>query len=499
MSHDAMRWRADERGSLPLALLAVIIVAGLASVLIARVVVGERTVRFDNTYTRELHTADAGVAEALFHISEDVEAAGTPISSMALGDSRTISATVDAQEYDVEIKREGIREWRITSVARPAGAVAGTEAERTIVAEIVEEPLFFPGAFGDDIVALNGTSSFVDSYHSTDPDPYSASPTTCNTAPEKCAWGWPHDPAFSTGATFGTGNGSIGTNGVLDLSGGVDVRPGGAFLYDWEDNPGTGPTESNPFGNRCNGTTRCTSTFVSTILDPLVYATDEKMGFIDGKFDGGGCDTDPNPAVNSRYDIPGRSAYVGSAVTQIGSTHSTETWTPYVGTDPTNDDATDLAFTDYYCAENLAILGDVVLDAAVTPSNPVVIFVKDGLSIPNPGTFVACHNHDSSVPCNGTDDRAVRPVSDRLQIYVAGTPASAVSSNDVQVKSQGMIAGVFYAPRSRCGGTGGAGADVYGILLCGSMDNVGNWDFHFDDRLADRGAASFAIGSWSEE
>ena len=477
MSHDPMRF-SSERGSLPLALLVVIVVAGLASVLMARVVVGERTVRFDNTFTRELHTADAGIAEALFQISEDVSS----ISTTAIGSSVTLTATVDDQEYDVQVLRESNRKWQITSVARPAGATPGAEAERTVVAEIVEEPLFFPGAFGDDIVALNGSSSAVDSYHSTQPNPYGSIP--CTLAPDKCAWG--------TDPDFGTGNGSIGTNGVLDLSGGVDVRPGGAFLYDWDANPGNGISPSTPFGDRCNGTTRCTSTYVSTILDPLVYDTPEKMGFIDSKFASGGqCDPGVNPA---RYNIPGGS--INGDVTKIGSKHSLTVWDAYQ-TGTGNDDATDPAFTNYYCAENLEILGDVQLDDDVTPAEPVVIFVKDGMSVPNSGTYVACHDHDSDDWC--TSDRAVRPVSDRLQVYIAGIPANSVSSSDVQVKSQGKIAGVFYAPRSRCGGTGGAGADVYGILLCGSMDNVGNWDFHFDDRLGERGAAAFAIGSWSEE
>lgn len=483
----------DERGSLPLALLVVIVVAGLASVLIARVVVGERTVRFDNTFTRELHTADAGVAEALFRISEDVGS----IRQTSIGASEPLSGAVNGQEFNALVERIGSREWRITSVSREAGAAAGSGPERTVVAEIIEEPLFYPGAFGDSLIQLNGANR-VDSYHSKQPD----SSGVCTVPAERCRWG--------TDPIFGTENGSLGTNGEFDFQGGGAgdvVRPGGAFLYDWAENPGQGIDTNPPFGDRCDGLP-CTVEYVSTVLAPLEYDTPEKMAFIDEKFaDGGGC----FDVTGDRFDIPSSTLEGETTVVRGPGTGSntTSTLTSYASmkgwADPGPTHPMDPAFQNYFCATSLQFYDDVNLQADVDSDNPVVIFVRNSVSQGSPNKRVACIAPDGA-ECHSDPDLSgdttadpPRPVADWLQVYVAGLPTTTSSGSDVSFRAGGRVAGVFYAPRSVCGSPGSGGLDVYGIVMCRSMQNVGNWKFHFDDNLGDRGTASFVIGSWNEE
>lgn len=55
----------SERGSLPLALAVTILVTGLVSVVMASVVMGQQQTRFDESYERALHLAEAGADRAL--------------------------------------------------------------------------------------------------------------------------------------------------------------------------------------------------------------------------------------------------------------------------------------------------------------------------------------------------------------------------------------------------------------------------------------------------
>jgi len=101
--------------------------------------------------------------------------------------------------------------------------------------------------------------------------------------------------------------------------------------------------------------------------------------------------------------------------------------------------------------------------------------------------------------CDKNDPRAVRPLAASLQIYSASDLDQ--GGGDIFVKSQSMFSGVVYAPRARCGtdGGGGAGVHVYGALVCASVDNVGNWQFHFDDTLGSYGTSAYDVAGWREE
>lgn len=468
-----------EDGSIPLALLASIIVAGLVGALFVRVIGSEEQVRFDRAFTEALPVADVGVNRGLFALNN-----GLPVP----GDLSPDVASVDGTTYEWYGAASGPRAYEVTSTSTTASGVS-----RKVVARIEEDPLFFPGAFADKLVGLNGTSSKVDSYNS---DP------ACSGPAEDCGWG--------TDKHFGTANGSLGTNDIFDFSGNVTIRPNSAYLYDMKGNPPVGATEpDDPFGHRCdvgnNPDNLCTRTYVEGIPEKLDLTTQFRMGFIRNKFGGGPCDTATRSEGN----------WLPSGATPLTSYADTLT-DPVArdaaksGSDPTHGD-----FKNYYCADTLQFAEDLKLDPSVSPANPVVVFVRDSVKIVGQGTkgtVVACYGADNSTVCDAkthpggdnkpVQNRQVLPESARLQIYVLGGGSS--SGNNVTFGSGSRFAGVIYAPLSRCGGasggnSGGADIDIYGAAICKFMDNVGGWRFHYDDALGTYGTGQWAVGYWTEE
>lgn len=451
--------RRDD-GSLPIALLVSIMVAGIIAVLTARIVAGEGQVRFDRSFTESFHTADAGVQQAVFQLNagvhEDMEN-GTTTSpeTVEFGD----------ETYTWTLTRNGPRSWTVESTGHQG------EVARTVEANITEQPLFFPGAFGDTLIALNGTSTNVDSYNSEECD--------AEDDPADCEWG--------TDDTFGTGNGSMATNGEFDWGGTEEglVRPGGAFLYDWLANPGDGITNDEPFGDRCDGNP-CTEEYVSTVDEELDFSSSDEMQFITDAVDD--CDGEGQELDDATF---------GS---RQGNSDPVAPLEPYEA-DPDWDvaEVTDPDFVNYYCADSLEFGDDTPLDDSATVENPVVIFVRDYVTVDGQ-VKVGCVDCDGASGSGSLPDQDELPKSARLQIYVAGEERDGGKKGaNVTYGAGSVYAGIMYGPRSRCGSPGGAGVDIFGSIICGSMDNVGNWHFHYDDYLGTYGTGSFGVGYYTEE
>lgn len=446
-----------QQGSLPLALLATIVVVGIVGALLARVITNEEATRFDRGFTEVLHAADAGLQEAYFRLNT-----GALKSSISIGgQSAVVSGSTDNGEFRWVAERQSARGWLVRSTGTEGGI------ERTVVADVTERPRFFPGAFGDELVALNGQSSQVDSYESTTPVGACPSPAE----PTKC-WG--------TSVPFGTGNGALGTNEDFDFDGPAEVHR--AVLYNWSGYPGTGATATNPGGSRCDGPP-CTPEVLRIEDDPLNYGSDEAMKFIFDKLDA--C-----TAAQTRGTAATGWVFGGTSNNPYElSPYDADPAEPPAGIDPASP-----AHLDYYCADRLTINGDVIVTGA-SATNPVVIFVRDSVKVSKSGTLVNCPG------CQSNDPRGTRPKSPHLQIYSASDLTS--SGANVFLKAQSMFAGTIYAPRARCGTDqgeqGAAGVDFYGSMVCGSVQNVGNWKFHFDDALGDYGADMYGISAWLED
>lgn len=472
-----LRSQRSEAGSIPLALLVAIIAAGLMTVLTARIITGERQVRFDRSFTESFHVADAGVQQAVFQLNAGLY--DHVVDDWDVGDPETWESTEntatfgdDTYSWTVQWHADEPRSWSVVSTGTQDGV------SRTVQATIEERPLFFPGAFGDTLIAFNGTSTSVDSYNS----------GPCTTPLEDCEWG--------TDTEYGTGNGAVATNGDFDFDGNTTIRPNSAFLYDWENNRADNITTDDPFGDRCVGIP-CTPTYVSTVDEPLDYSSNAQMAFIeDALNDCDGPGQDLGEIVFDDTTTSSTGAVPLDASGKLQPYVEDATWDV---TDPVNP-----AFLNYYCADSLQFRDDTHLSTAATTDEPVVIFVRDFMTVKNQ-VKVACEETDgtecpNSLPNNSLPPDDVRPKATRLQIYVeADAGSNGVTGSNVTYASQSAFAGVVYAPRSRCGGPGGASVDIFGAIICGSMDNVGNWRFHYDDQLGRHGTNVYGVTHYTEE
>lgn len=455
---------SSERGSIPLTMIAAIVVAGLITALVGTVIQSERTARFDRSYTNVIQGADTGVQEAQ-HLLNSGQMA------LDIGETEYLTTTNSAdQTVEYEVTRTSVREYEVVS----EGTVPdGTH--RTVVASIHEESQFFPGAFGDAFVGLQGQSTQVDSYRSDS--------TNCstNTDPDEC-WGIETDEDEDN--DWGTNRGALGTNEDYDFEGNVSI--GRAVLYDWGQNAAPDHSEDNWGGSRCDGNP-CVPEIVEMEDERLTFADDDDMQFIYDKL--AMCTDDQD---------------MGDW--KIGD----ETLSPYDTSDAANPVSPQHpTWTNYYCADTLEFNGNLELSDADIDT-PVVIFVQDQVTMKQ-HLRINCPDCPTTPMNNKRDwrgsDHTLLPKSPNLQIYVATSPET--QSANVTLDPHSAFAGVIYAPRAGCGSSidieededdeTGAGAHIYGSLICGTVNNPGNWHFHYDEVLGDIGRGSFTVAAWAED
>lgn len=161
----------DDDGSLPFALIGIILVAGLCAALFTITIATQRSVREDRQFHQALTGSDAGVQQALTQISELPDATTTSLSG---------SASLEGVTFDWEATRNG-NMWEVTSTGVDDGQT------RIVEAEIERYGTFLVGAFADMAFTMRGDNG-ADSYNS------------------------------GTGET-GTGIGSVGSNGAVTMNG----------------------------------------------------------------------------------------------------------------------------------------------------------------------------------------------------------------------------------------------------------------------------------------
>jgi hypothetical protein len=121
-----------------------------------------------------------------------------------------------------------------------------------------------------------------------------------------------------------------------------------------------------------------------------------------------------------------------------------------------------------WCASSLN------LDVDTTVTGPTVIYVSGNVTT----------GHHLSINYSGS---AV-PIPANLQIYMLGST--------FDMANHTTIAAAIYAPLATC--NGGAQSVVYGSLICGTISNVGGWQFHYDDALSRIGAGDFRLRNYRE-
>ena len=166
--------RRDEAGSMPLVILAMIIVLGLVMVLFSSALTSQRVTRFDRDFTRAFHGADAGLQAALAQIR-----ATDPSGSYTGADLVEPAGAVNGNVTYAYTATKNGREWQV----RAEGTIGGET--RALEATVIRPSRFFLAAFGKTLVGFKGGNGAA-SYDGTDVD---------------------------------TGKGSVGTNGDIELNG----------------------------------------------------------------------------------------------------------------------------------------------------------------------------------------------------------------------------------------------------------------------------------------
>lgn len=488
------RTARGEGGSLPLALLAAIIVAGLAVVLVARIVATQNQVRFDEGFHASLPVADAGTNLGKFWLNNDnlLQATGDapecddgfylpsdfPIGCTTPPETRVI----DGNEYTFTLTRISSRDWEITST----GTDARSGESRRAVATIRERPLVDVALFAETFISFGGNNA-ADSY------------TSDQNVPQEDSWC--------------TGRGYIATNGTLDFSGTSGSACSShnrtidrAMLHKWDENPATsGVTDEYPGGNRCvhsggGGGANCRTVSEENpeYLEPEIFddelelATDAKVAFIEHALTACDGDTENNATIiegeyRTSDGIPG---HMDPGVLRPGAFDPDKASLPQPFEFPGDVDG------PYMCVDQLYL--DVNTKIDTDGDNPVIIVVRDRVTIkgqagPGGPANVGCEDTGGNVvECVAGDPSGVgasRPDARRLWIFTDG---------DIAIGNHSAFSGVIWAPRGDCDGD--AQADIFGSLICGTLpQNLGGWKFHYDEALAEISSGEFYTSSWREE
>lgn len=433
----------NEQGSIPLVLLVVIVLGAVTAVLVSTVITGHRSTRFDAAFTDAVQYADAGVQDAVVKLNK---------GTLATGTSYTIDLDTTAVDPIVETTEITPQHWEVSGTA----TVAGTT--RRVVAEIKEVPLFGFALFARNGVSFNGANA-ADSYS-----------TSLN---QWC-----------------TGNGIVGTDGVFEFSGLKNspchptnkITVDSAVLYDCADLDAAACRATTIDGDaRCthSGGDNCLTAGenLSGVPEPdndgrLTASTDswkltpeEELQRVideDQVCEAAGWPDAPPPGVS---DGTARDWVTEDGDVLIPRAASTG--------------------RDYYCVESLLFKGDTSVVRG-PGGDPVRIHVRDTITVEGSGTTVNCNG------CKSNDPYAQMPDSSALQIL--GRQTQSYNLSDPQI----MWAAAVYAPTAQCEGP--AGVDIYGSLICELVDNVGAWNFHYDDALQEVGGSGrFAVASYREE
>ena len=166
--------KRDEQGSMPLVILASIIVLGLVTALFTSALTSQRVTRFDRDFTRAFHGADAGLQAALAQIRTTDPAGGYSGADLTQP-SGAANGNVD---YEYTATKNG-REWQV----RATGTIDGQT--RVLEATVIRPSRFFLAAFGKTLVGFKGGNG----------------------------------AASYNGTAVDTGRGSVGSNGDIELNG----------------------------------------------------------------------------------------------------------------------------------------------------------------------------------------------------------------------------------------------------------------------------------------
>ncbi len=385
--------RTREQGSIPLVLLAAIVLGGIVIALYLDVSTGLRLSAADRDFNQAIQVADAGLQRAFTTL-----AALDPADRPAVGEE-LVAAEQDGElgrgTYNWTARRVGSNRWEVRSTGE-----FGTHT-RVLEAEMRPLQLFGLAAFADLLLELRGAND-ADSYNDT---------------------------------TTNGGYGTVGSNNRVVLRGNATV--------DWV-----------------------------TLYGDATY----NFGGIIRT--GGGIDDE-----NDEMYLPdlGLQAYSEDGPCSLGPDYNdvSEIATLYRG------ETYCVAQANFEAGEH-PIVDNPIADRNTEPTR-IYIAPSGNLELRGQG-----NTRCTGVACVNWTVGETQPEATALEIYLAG------GEGEVKANNHTVIAAGIYAPRSNCSGPNAQG-DIYGSIVCRTLDSKGGWNFHYDERFSDVDMEYFAIRGVREE
>jgi hypothetical protein len=243
--------RDQDRGSIMLALLAIVILSSVVSVGLATVIKGQAQTRHDNTFAQALTGAETGLDTMVARIK------AAPLVSSQGAISGTNTST-GASYRTTAANTSGV--WSLDSVgsaATPNGTITREVKETVTVKGLYTVPLFGSSAL------TMGSGSGVNEYDSGSTG--GAAPTSCSVLPDTGILGL---IATTMCTPTITSTGPAATDGGLTMVG-TDLSK--FSEVDVDDAAQTGYTDPDATGKCIGDAAACASTTVVRSADPLTY------------------------------------------------------------------------------------------------------------------------------------------------------------------------------------------------------------------------------------
>ncbi|CAN5342764.1 hypothetical protein BH23ACT9_BH23ACT9_19440 [soil metagenome] len=207
---------ASDRGSIPIALLAIISLTAVVGALVATTVGGSRAARFDQQYTEVIQVADAGAQEGAQNLLRARTVA--ELQGRAVGYTYSGAGVLDGVPYTWTATKRGPLSWEVLGTATTPAVAGVAPVTRDVTIQVNDRPRFFLAAFSDESFIMRGNNA-ANSY----------------------------GPSYGYGATE---NGIVASNGTIRLNG-ASTTVDGVHLYNFEELPDLNRCDASG-GSGCN-------------------------------------------------------------------------------------------------------------------------------------------------------------------------------------------------------------------------------------------------------
>lgn len=445
-----------ERGSL--LIVAMILTAVIGISLASYIRLGRTSLTISNRalyHNAAMNLAENGLEEAMYSVNRLVE---DPTYSWT-GDGWTeVGANARRKWTGVAFDQNATGEVRVfvTGFAGPAGprvrarslvtlgggAAAGAPIEKWVEVQLRKTSKFANGLVAKDSILFKGNNASVNSWNS-DPDNN------------------PGTPAIAYSDAVKNDSGSIGSISVSVEA----VLVNNADIWGYASTGGAQPTVGTqgligPFGTTA-GT-----------VDPTHVSTDFSAGFEPVAQPTGGTAIAPITGLTTLPAVPATTDTYSVASITLGGASTNK-----------------LVIQGNVTLYVTAVAGSGAID--ITGNGSIEILPGASLKIYTAGNVDIAGNG----VMNGGTDAATANQPINFQLW--GTSTDPVSDQSIEIKGNGVLSGIVYAPNGdvKINGNGA----VMGSIVAENITLVGNAAFHYDESLANFGGGNpFRVTRWTE-